>query len=84
MEKILIEYYRNENGIRQGVVVSTGKNIVGWSLCNKKDKFEKERGIQIALARANKISEGGTVKKTPFTLQPLVDKMLKRSSKYFK
>lgn len=41
---------RNPIGV---MVVSEHKNLFGWSFCNPKDKFIKQRGTDIALGRMN-------------------------------
>jgi hypothetical protein len=86
---VLIEYYRTQNSI-QGVVIAIDANNVGWSLCNKRDKFNKEKGLFIALNRAIKssyTSEDEVLnlsEKVPRTLRPLYLKMRRRSQLYFK
>ena len=50
---MLISYVRNpDNNERIGVIVAISVDNIGWSQCNKKDKFDKERGKEIALGRA--------------------------------
>jgi hypothetical protein len=41
---------------RRGCVVATAHGV-GWSLCNKKDKFTNQRAVEIALARAEQGSK---------------------------
>ena len=50
---MLIRYVKNEKGNRVGVVVATGAFKIGWSLCNKLDKWDRKKGLMIAEARAN-------------------------------
>lgn len=87
-------------GEKRGVLVAIGPGIIGWSLCNVKpgwtngiyhegDKFDKAKGIDLALRRA-KIAQsldlfGKTsfYQKVPFTLQEEFDKMIDRSFSYF-
>lgn len=77
-------------GKRIGVVVATGDGILGWSLCNSKDEFDKEKGLSIALSRAHyagSLSIRGReelYQKVPFSMEKLFNKMLERSSRYFK
>lgn len=40
-------------GATRGIMVSIGPNIIGWALCDKKDKFNLAYGIDLALRRAN-------------------------------
>jgi len=51
---MLIKYVRNGEGNRVGVVVATGASKVGWSLCNKKDKWDRKKGLMIASNRAER------------------------------
>lgn len=55
MEKVLIQYKRNNKNELKGVVVSIGRGIVGWSLCHKNDIFSKEEGRDLAIKRALKL-----------------------------
>lgn len=52
--KVILEYYRDNKGNPQGVVVAIGPGILGWSLCSKLDFFTKKQAINIALNRAVK------------------------------
>ncbi len=73
-------------GKRIGVVVATGDGIVGWSLCNSKDEFDKEKGLSIALSRAHyagSLSIRGReelYQKVPFSMEKLFNKMLENST----
>jgi hypothetical protein len=49
---ILVKYVRNILGKRVGTVVALDKDVVGWSQCSPKDRFNKERGVKIAEGRA--------------------------------
>ena len=86
MKNTLIEYVRVARGSRKGqprgVVVATAAGCVGWSYVNLKagDTFDKERGLQIALARC----KGLTNKQVPYDVAPVIRKMVIRSEKYFK
>jgi hypothetical protein len=53
----MLQYFRGDGNHSIGVMIAMHNeedNIVhiGWSKCNKKDKFNKERGIKIARGRA--------------------------------
>lgn len=50
---MLIKYVRDGENNRVGVVVATGSSKIGWSLCNKLDRFDRKKGLMIAEARAN-------------------------------
>lgn len=88
------------NGRRRGVVVAIGANILGWSLCSSKrtwvigvgyvvDTFDPEKGLGIALARADFASTLHQAErelyyeKVPFSLKELLMDMKVRSEKYF-
>jgi hypothetical protein len=74
------EYIRDANGNLAGVVVSTGPNKIGWSLCNPKDNFDKGMALLIACGRA----ERGSNALVPMKVWPVVNRMKERSSRYFK
>ena len=77
-------------GKRVGVVVAIGDGVLGWSLCNSKDEFDKEKGLSIALHRAHyagSLSIRGReeiYQKVPDSLIELFEKVNERSSRYFK
>lgn len=74
------EYYRDEDGNLKGVVLALDKNLIGWSICNKLDRFDKEFGIGIAYRRAIV----GSKVKMPAMIRPTYDKVVKRAEKYYK
>lgn len=93
MRKGFYEYYRKDDGNLKGVVVATGKGILGWSMCNPKDIFNKEKGLDIAYRRAEKaerLDASNPIKllafydRVPRTLSDLFEKIYDRSIKYFK
>jgi|694.fasta_scaffold06007_7 hypothetical protein len=56
----VIQYLRNKKRVPYGVLVAVkDENILhrgyafGYSLCNKKDKFNKAMALKVALGRAN-------------------------------
>jgi len=89
----LIQYIR-KNKTPTGIVIATGKNKIGWSLLNKKDKWNKHIGLEIAKGRANKNvlwfnSYGAdlSAEENPRLfkdLLPALVKMEQRAKKYFK
>jgi len=88
---MLITYVRDKNGQRVGAVVALlkeGNTIgLGWSKCNKQDKFDKERAKAIAKARAafaNADLPYGTNSVMPSCMTESVNKMVRRANKYFK
>jgi hypothetical protein len=74
----LIEYIKDKNGKRIGVVVGVAANCVGWSLCKKCDRFDREMALTIAVGRAWK----GCFN-VPHTIQPYFNKMVDRSCRYY-
>lgn len=88
------------NGKRRGVVVAVGAGVLGWSLCSSKtfwvptlgyvtDNFDQEKGLGIALARADFASTLDQserelyYEKVPFSLKEIFEKVKFRSEKYF-
>jgi len=49
---MLIHYVKSESGKKVGVVVALSSKKIGYSLCNPKDKFDKNYGKFIAVKRA--------------------------------
>mgnify|MGYP001615904745 CR=1 len=76
--KVLVKYITRRCK-RIGCVVATGKNVVGWSLCNKEDGFDRRIALGMALSRAN--AKEGPI---PYSIQSAVLEMHKRSERYFK
>lgn len=74
--KILIKYVRNKNK-RVGLVFAT-KERVGWSLCDKYDKFNREEALKIAINR----DESDT--NVPRSIKKEFEKMEGRQKAYFK
>lgn len=84
MTKQLIEYVRNEESQPIGVViaekVSDESFNIGWSLCCKKDKFDKKMAFKIALGRLRR----GSNVSLPYKVEPYYRRMIERGVKYFK
>lgn len=83
-------------GEKIGIVVAIAPDVLGWSLCKTKDdcgdadKFDKKRGISIALSRANYASNLSEkerfeyyAEKLPDSLLDLFGEMNTRAEKYF-
>ena len=88
MQNYIYEFVKNSKKKPVGVVLAsvspTRNNTVylGWSRCNiKKEPFDKQRGLAIALGRATK--EGG-VDCVPQSMFLELDNMRVRATKYFK
>jgi hypothetical protein len=56
--KMIVQYVRDLNRNPVGVVVAIGPDQVGWSVCHPKDRFDKVRGLNIAIGRAQAGKEG--------------------------
>ena len=76
---MLLEYIRNRKGEKIGVVVALNKWSVGYSLCKKGDRFDKQLGLEIAVGRA----EYSTTL-VPRTVKHIFEKMAIRANRYFK
>lgn len=58
----VIQYVRNKKGVPRGVLVAVknGNFVghqgfkIGYSLCNKKDRFSKKMALDIAIGRARR------------------------------
>jgi hypothetical protein len=91
---MLIQYIRDpKTRQRRGVVVAVARETdfgVGWSLCHTKrggkglDRFDRDRGLQIALARATKYGRMWYQSKVPHSIYSDVDEMAARAGEYFK
>lgn len=72
-----------------GVFTSIGAGIVGWSLCCSRDRFDKERGIHIALSRAVDAAELSPEERVlyyenvPNSIRGQFEDMLDRSFNYY-
>lgn len=69
-----------------GMVVSTERGKVGWSLCSKHDTFNKVMGKKIAINRAEYYGRDHNkcIQDAPESIRQKVLKMYERSQKYFK
>lgn len=94
----VIQYIRKKkNRIPYGVVVAI-KDIengyrIGYSLCNKKDRFNKKRALEIALGRAfhgvNQIDmkhheKNNVNSATPHDVNRMLSNFNERCKKYYK
>jgi hypothetical protein len=79
---MIYEYVRDKHGHRKGVVCALGRKDIGWSLCCKRDKFDKDFGLMIAQARA--VRSRIKKKNIPRVILPYLEKMEGRAKKYYK
>ncbi len=88
-------------GKKKGVIVAIGDGILGWSMCNTKpgwsrkegwhegDKFDKVKGLDLALKRAqiakklDPVDRESFYEKVPETLIDMFEEMELRAQKYF-
>ena len=87
---MIYEYMKDKYGHRKGVVCATSKIGIGWSLCNKKDRFNRDFALKIAEGRARKyekivqeVDEDGYEIKVPDSIYPLFEKMVDRAERYY-
>ena len=86
----IIQYYRENNKPRSGVVVSTDKGIIGWALCSPMDTFSREKALEIAFGRASKaqtLSEEQLQEyydDIPHSLRHTSQFVMQRADRYFK
>lgn len=87
---MLIKYYKNSHK-RKGVIIAIDKNVLGWSLCHSKDKFDRIKGLRIALSRATYLLNLDTASRDIYCFENLPQSLVKdykemrtRSFKYFK
>ena len=61
----VIQYVRNKKRVPYGVLVAIKSNdefTLGYSLCNKKDRFNKRTALKIAIERATVVNERPALK----------------------
>lgn len=76
--------YLYQDGQRVGVVVATGPNNIGWSVCCPRDEFGRWFGQYKALKRAEAMAELPTRPGRPELVADAVARMEERAAKYFK
>jgi len=95
MDKLLVQYIRNNNGTKKGIIISgdfNGEICIGWSLCNKLDKFNAKEAFYIAEGRAvanERLAKhvnfnGKYSAHVPFTVVNALPKFLDRVFRYYK
>jgi hypothetical protein len=58
---------------------SDGEIHIGWSKCNKLDRFDKVRGLEIACGRATV----GSHTPMPRVVKKYIDEFINRADRYF-
>ena len=83
----VIQYVRNKKGVPLGVVVSVkndGGFSVGYSLCNKKDRFRKETALKIAFGRAESKGAILEVHEIPREIIKVIPMFVERCKRYYR
>lgn len=93
-EKYIFRYVKDKHGQRRGIVVAVDKDKIGWSLCHtqyvefdyveKLDTFDKNFGLNIALARAVSPKRENVESSVPNSIRPIYEDMKERAKRYFK
>jgi hypothetical protein len=84
----VIQYVRNKKNIPLGVLVAvkTPEGFrIGYSLCNKKDRFNKNMALKIAIGRAGFGLELGSGESyPPHPVRKMIPAFYDRCKKYYK
>ena len=78
---MLIKYVRDRKNKPIGCVVAIDKDKLGWSLCNRRDKWNRKVAVELAKKRA---IENHGIKIIPITVVSEYKIMSNRARKYFK
>jgi len=81
---MLVKFLKNKHGHRKGVVVSTGRGLVGFSLCQKGDVFNKDLAFKIAVGRSENPRSLIYESSIPISIKDEVFSMIERSFRYYK
>lgn len=81
---MLIEYVRDENRVPYAAVVAVNRDLIGVSVCNPKDKFNKWIGVEIAQKRALLMKPTELPAYRDKQINKIVLKMKDRAARYFK
>ena len=86
-DNTLMQFVRDRRGQPRGIVVATvidNSIRMGWSYTNTKagDRFNKQRGLQIALGRAD--TGVGMRVKIPHNVEKVLEKMARRADAFYK
>lgn len=85
VDAIKVKYVRNRMEHPIGVVVAVDSNKIGWSMCHKEDRWNKQLGRTIAINRAwEGLSLEDNLKKAPACMQEEIKAMYVRAEKYFR
>lgn len=85
----VIQYVRDKKRVPYGVLVAvknSGGFNLGFSLCNKKDRFSKQMALKIALGRANLTNQADPIghPAVPYEVRKVLPAFNDRCKKYYK
>ena len=84
----LRSYIRDKKGNPIGIIVAIDRLKIGWALCHKNDKWDKDVALKIARNRANDWNRDderiNKNRQFPESIKDQILKMAGRSGKYFK
>lgn len=97
-KQTVIQYIRSNKKIPYGVVVAIKSDNgfrIGYSLCNKKDRFNKRMALKISLGRAEMSDDSdfvfatcsgfmGESTRIPHSVRKMLPKFHDRCKKYYK
>ena len=83
--RCIYKYLKGKHGQRIGVLLGCIKNDeqafnIGWSLCHKKDRFDKEKAVKVAFLR----SVNGSAAPLPRAISTEYQQFVDRCFRYFK
>lgn len=81
----VIQYVRTKKRVPHGVLVAVKRGngfICGYSLCNKKDRFNKRMALKIAIGRAD--TSVVVVEEAPHEVRKMLPSFVERCKKYYK
>lgn len=87
LKHTVIQYVRNRKGIPVGVIVamkSDGGFGIGYSLCNRKDRFKKETALKIAFGRAESNGASLMLHELPRGIARVLPEFMERCKKYYR
>lgn len=83
----VIQYVRDKKGVPYGVVVAVKVDDgyrLGYSLCNKKDRFSKDMALKIALGRALWSLDPFGMNDIPHPVKKMLPTFSNRCKKYYR
>jgi len=84
----VIQYVRNKKNVPHGVIVAIKSDdgfSIGYSLCNKKDRFNKRMALKIAIGRAELSSDPAILAMAmPHPVKKMASAFWARCKKYYK